>query len=79
MFFGNSDIKEEIAQSKIPAVKGDNIETEINITIEDGFYGVEKKISLKDLEEKSKTITVKVPEGIQDGEKSCKRRNYIQI
>ena len=69
MFFGNSDIKEEIAQSKIPPVKGENIETEIDITIEDGFYGVEKKITLKDLEGKNKTITVKVPEGIQDGEK----------
>ena len=69
MFFGNNEIKEELSQSKIPAVKGDNIETEINITIEDGFYGVEKKIALKDLEGKTKTITVKVPEGIQNGEK----------
>lgn len=69
MFFGNNEIKEELAQSKVPAVKGDNIETEINITIEDGFYGVEKKIALKDLEGQTKTITVKVPEGIQNGEK----------
>ena len=69
MFFGNNEIKEELAQSKIPAVKGENIETEINITIEDGFYGAEKKIALKDLEGSQKTITVKVPEGIQNGEK----------
>lgn len=69
MFFGNNEIKEEIAQSKIPPVKGENIETEISITIEDGFYGVEKKIALKDLEGKTKSITVKVPEGIQNGEK----------
>ena len=69
MFFGNSDIKEELAQSKIPAVKGENIETEINITIEDGFYGAEKTIGLKDLEGKTKNITIKVPEGIQNGEK----------
>ena len=69
MFFGNNEIKEELVQSKIPAVKGENIETEINITIEDGFYGVEKKIALKDIEGKIKTITVKVPEGIQNGEK----------
>lgn len=69
MFFGNSDIKEELAQSKIPAVKGENIETEINITIEDGFYGAEKTIGLKDLEGKIKNITIKVPEGIQNGEK----------
>lgn len=69
MFFGNNEIKEEIAQSKIPPIKGENIETEINITIEDGFYGVEKKLTLKNIEGKDKTITVKVPEGIQNGEK----------
>lgn len=69
MFFGNNEIKEELSQSKIPAVKGENIETEINISIEDGFYGVEKKIALKDLEGKDKIITVKVPEGIQNGER----------
>ena len=69
MFFGNDEIKEELAQSKIPAVKGENIETEINITIEDGFYGVEKKIVLKDIEGKTKNITIKVPEGIQNGER----------
>lgn len=68
MFFGNSEIKEEIAQSKIPPVKGENIETEINITIEEGFFGVEKKIALKDLEGKTRTINIKVPEGIQNGE-----------
>jgi len=69
MFFGNNEIKEELAQSKIPAVKGDNIETEINIEIEEGFYGIEKTIALKDVEGKTKTITVKIPEGIQNGEK----------
>lgn len=69
MFFGNNEIKEELAQSKIPAVKGENIETEINITIEDGFYGAEKAIGLKDVNGKIRNITVKVPEGIQNGEK----------
>ena len=69
MFFGNSDIKEELAQSKIPDVKGENIETEINITIEDGFKKKKKTIGLKDLEGKIKNITIKVPEGIQNGEK----------
>ena len=69
MFFGNSDIKEEIAQSKLPPLKGENIETKINITIEDGFYGAEKKIVLNDLDGKPRTITLKVPEGIQNGER----------
>lgn len=69
MFFGNSEIKEEIEQSKIPQIKGEDIETSINISIEDGFFGVDKKIALKDVNGKIKTITVKVPEGIQNGEK----------
>ena len=69
MFFGNNEIKEEIAQSKIPPVKGENIETDINISIEDGFYGAEKKVVLNNLEGKPKTIEVKIPEGIQNGQK----------
>ena len=69
MFFGNNEIKEELAQSKIPPIKGENIETEIKISIKDGFYGSEKAIELKDLEGKNRTINVKIPEGIQNGEK----------
>lgn len=69
MFFGNSDIKEELTQSQLPPVRGEDIETKINISIEDGFFGVEKKILLNDLEGKPKTIAVKIPEGIQNGEK----------
>ena len=69
MFFGNKQIKEEIEQSKLPQIKGDNIETEIRISIEDGFYGVDKKIVLNNLEGKAKTINVKIPEGIKNGEK----------
>ncbi len=69
MFFGNNEIKEEIEQSKLPQIKGENIETEINISIEDGFYGVDKKIALKDINGVTKSISVKIPEGIQNGEK----------
>ena len=69
MFFGNGDIKEEIPEAKLKAQKGENIETSINISLEDGFFGSEKKIVLKDIEGKSKAITIKVPSGIQNGEK----------
>ena len=69
MFFGNNEIKEELVQSDLPPVKGEDIETEITIKIEEGFYGSDKKIELKDLEGKNKTITLKIPEGIQNGEK----------
>ena len=69
MFFGNNELKEELEQSKIPSVRGEDIETEINIKIEEGFYGSDKKIALKDVDGKTKTITMKIPEGIQNGEK----------
>ena len=69
MFFGNNEIKEELEQSKLPPVRGEDIETEINIKIEEGFYGTDKKIALKDVDGKTKTITIKIPEGIQNDEK----------
>lgn len=69
MFFGNNEIKEELVQSDLPPVKGEDIETEITIKIEEGFYGSDKKIELKDVEGKNKIITLKIPEGIQNGEK----------
>ncbi len=51
------------------SIKGENIETEIKVSLEDAFYGAEKKISLKTIEGKTKTFSVKIPEGIRDGEK----------
>ena len=46
-----------------------DIETEINISLEDGFYGANKTIVFKDLENKDKTITIKLPEGVQENER----------
>lgn len=51
------------------AVKGENIETEITISIDDAFIGVEKKIVLKDVNGNDKIINVKIPEGIENGKK----------
>ena len=72
MFFGAplEENKEEIktVKKKVP-VKGDNIETEINVGIEDAYFGTEKKISLRTVAGKMKTFSVKIPSGIRDGEK----------
>ncbi len=73
MFFGT--IKEKSSQEadknhkNSKAKKGENVETEIDITIEEGFYGKNKKISLRTVEGKIKTFSVDVPAGIRDGEK----------
>lgn len=50
-------------------IKGENVETEINTTIQEAFYGADKKISLRTVEGKAKNITFKIPEGIGNGQK----------
>lgn len=54
---------------KAKPVKGENVETQIDVSLYDAFYGLEKQIALKDVEKKAKTYTIKIPEGIRDGEK----------
>lgn len=73
MFFGNmQEVVEESTskkeKKKIP-VKGDNVETQIVVSVQEAFYGAEKKISLRTVEGKMKTFTVKIPAGIRNGEK----------
>ena len=70
MFFGTElDNEENIVQDKKESRRGENIETEINISIEEAFRGKEQTIGLRTVEGKLKKFTVKVPAGIQSGEK----------
>lgn len=71
MFFGSAKEGEEETKTKTkkPAVKGENIETEINVSIEDAYYGLSKKISLRTVNGNMKTFSVKVPSGIRNNEK----------
>ena len=70
ILFGN--IKDEepkkIAKKKV-AAKGDNIETEISISIEEAFRGTEKKVALRTVDGEMKTFQIKVPAGIHNKEK----------
>ena len=73
IFFGNQledkDIKsDERIKIKDPK-KGENIETEIEISIIDAFFGKEKSISFKSIDGSTKTYNVKIPKGIQNNEK----------
>ena len=71
MFIGDLKINNTDVDKKTKGqpIKGENIETEINTTIEEAFYGTDKKISLRTNEGKIKTISVKIPEGILNGER----------
>lgn len=52
-------------------IKGENDETEIKITLEEAFFGGEKKIVIKGYESdnSNKTLKVDIPKGIKDGHK----------
>ena len=71
MFFGNiKQSHEEKRENKgKEPLRGENVETEINTTIYEAFYGLDNKISLRTVDGKMKTFTVTVPQGIRDGEK----------
>ena len=72
MFLGNIDNqekREENDSKKKNPIKGENVETEINVSLYDAYYGLEKQIALRTVEGKAKTFTVSIPKGIRDGEK----------
>ena len=71
MFFGEKieDEKKESKMNKKVAIKGENIETEIDVSIDEAFNGQDKKISLRAQNGKMKTFTVTIPAGIRNGEK----------
>ncbi len=71
MFFGEKieDEEKEIKKDKKVAIKGENIETEIDVSIDEAFNGQDKKISLRAQNGKMKTFTVTIPAGIRNGEK----------
>ena len=72
MFFGNTqEVKEKIVKKKKEknSIKGESIETSINVEIEEAFYGLDKKLSLRTVDGKIKVFTVSIPAGIRNGEK----------
>lgn len=68
LFGETKENKKQKNQNKV-AAKGDNIQTEINVSIEEAFNGSEKKIALRAVDGEMRTFTIKVPAGIRNGEK----------
>lgn len=55
-------------KAKIP-VQGEDVETEIPISIYEGFFGQTKKLSLRTIKGKMKNFEINIPAGIRNGEK----------
>lgn len=71
MIFGkknDTSVKTNLDKNVYPTV-GEDLESEIEISLEEAFFGAEKKIAFKTLNDGLKTINVKVPRGIRAGEK----------
>lgn len=68
MFLGEIENTNDNKKNK-NQIKGENIETEVSVNLYDAYYGLEKQISLKNIEGHPKTFTIKIPEGIRNGEK----------
>ncbi|PYG90346.1 curved DNA-binding protein [Ruminiclostridium sufflavum DSM 19573] len=62
--FSNSGVNRSVNYCN----NGEDIETEIELTAEDGFRGVEKRINLRS-QGGEKSLTFKVPKGVRNGEK----------
>ena len=60
--------KKKKKEQKIP-INGENVETSIDVALEESFYGLEKKVSLRTVDGKMKVFTITIPAGIRNGEK----------
>ena len=69
MFFGMPTNKEMNPDDFEGPTKGENIETEITVSIEDAYRGKTKTIEMKTAEGNLKKFKIQVPPGIQNNEK----------
>lgn len=71
IFFGyaEKEIEEKNNKKEKLPQRGENIETIIDVDIEEVFYGLDKKISLRTIDGKMKVFTISIPAGIHNGEK----------
>ena len=74
MFFGSKKGPRVVTNidkyySDTKPVQGENLESEIDISLEEAFYGGERKIAYKMPNNKLKTIVVNIPRGMHSGER----------
>lgn len=71
LFFGKKDITKPgfSIKKNDKMMVGEDVETEIEITLEDSFFGTTKTLAFRTAKGAMKNITIKIPEGIRNGEK----------
>ncbi len=74
MFFGKQNDGKVVTNldknlEKDTPITGEDLESEMEVTLEEVFFGAEKKLAFRTTNGKLKTISVKIPKGIRNGEK----------
>ena len=68
MCFGQINETKDTKTKKIIS-RGENVQTEVNVSIEDAFRGKEQSIAVRTIDGKLKTLKIQLPPGIQNNEK----------
>ena len=65
----SQETSKEEKKNKQKTIKGTDIITHLDVTLDEGFFGTEKKIAIKSFKSGMQTFSVNVPVGIQSGDK----------
>ncbi len=68
MFFGESNFSGINKKNRKSSYNGDDVEAELEIIPEEGFQGVDKRISIR-RQDGTKSLSFKIPKGVKDGER----------
>lgn len=69
ILFGMTTSKAQTAKKSKEPINGENIETELEVSVLEAFNGTSKKLKLLAVDGKTKTFNLNIPAGIQDGDK----------
>ena len=69
MVFGKKEQSNFENKNKSIPITGEDLESKIDITLEEAFFGTEKKLAFRTVTGDMKNISVKIPKGIRNGEK----------
>ena len=69
MVFGKKEQSNFENKNKSLPITGEDLESKIDITLEEAFFGTEKKLAFRTVTGDMKNISIKIPKGIRNGEK----------
>lgn len=69
ILFGMTTSKAQTAKKSKEPINGENIETEVEVSVLEAFNGTSKKLKLLAVDGKAKTFNLNIPAGIQNGDK----------